>query len=340
MAYFRKLASGRWQAQVERAGQRVSQGGFDTKAQAQAWAAAQESDLLAGKRGQYPRKTLGQAIDRYEAEISSRKATKAFEEKRFEALRRDHAPLLAKLLVDVTSDDLGRWRDARLKLVKESTVRRELNTLRNVWTVASTEWRWCPTETPWKFVRKPEDSQPRTRRISWRESRLIMRRLGYRSAHPPETKQQELAYAWLIALRTAMRAGEILGLQVADVDLAKRVVRLGKHKTMRYTQRPRYVPVTRRAAAVLAMLVDQAKKERREALFTLGNSSRDALFREITRQLMIADLRFHDSRAEALTLLARRVDVMTLARISGHQDINLLNSTYYRETPEEIAARL
>jgi integrase len=55
---------------------------------------------------------------------------------------------------------------------------------------------------------------------------------------------------------------------------------------------------------------------------------------------MIEDLTFHDTRATALTLLSRRMDVMTLARISRHKDINLLFNTYYRERPEEIAARI
>jgi hypothetical protein len=42
----------------------------------------------------------------------------------------------------------------------------------------------------------------------------------------------------------------------------------------------------------------------------------------------------------ALTSLARKVDVMTLARISGHKDLRILMNTYYRETAEQIAARL
>lgn len=47
-----------------------------------------------------------------------------------------------------------------------------------------------------------------------------------------------------------------------------------------------------------------------------------------------------DSRATALTLLARKVDVMTLARISRHNDLSLLQRVYFRESAEEIAARL
>jgi len=43
--------------------------------------------------------------------------------------------------------------------------------------------------------------------------------------------------------------------------------------------------------------------------------------------------------AEALTRLSRKVDILTLQRISGHIDINQL-SAYYRETPADIAKRL
>jgi hypothetical protein len=38
--------------------------------------------------------------------------------------------------------------------------------------------------------------------------------------------------------------------------------------------------------------------------------------------------------------MARKMDILTLARISRHKNLDLLRSTYYRETAEEIAARL
>jgi hypothetical protein len=56
--------------------------------------------------------------------------------------------------------------------------------------------------------------------------------------------------------------------------------------------------------------------------------------------LLIKGLEFRDSRATALTLMARKMDILTLARISRHKNLDLLRSTYYRETAEEIAARL
>jgi integrase len=340
MAYYRKLPSGRWRAEVERNGERVSQGGFQTKAEASAWATSLESEMLAGKRGQWPRKTLQQAIERYELEVSPLKGSFVFEQRRFAALKREYPWLVSKPFVEITTDDLARLRDARLKLVKESTVRREFNTLSNVWTVAGEEWKWCPKDTPWSDLRMPEDGPPRDRRISWREIRLMVRRMGYAHNEAPVGMLGQLAYAWLIALRTAMRAGEVMRLTIDDVDLERRVVRLSKHKTRRYTGKERLVPIFPRAAELLRILVGQARDAGRHELFTLTNDSRDALFRKVRKQMLIGNMTFHDSRGEALTLLSRKVDVMTLAKISGHKNINLLLNTYYRETAAQIAARL
>ena len=37
---------------------------------------------------------------------------------------------------------------------------------------------------------------------------------------------------------------------------------------------------------------------------------------------------------------SRKVDVLTLARISGHQDLSMLSRVYYRESASDIARRL
>jgi integrase len=68
--------------------------------------------------------------------------------------------------------------------------------------------------------------------------------------------------------------------------------------------------------------------------------SADALFRKYRDQLLIEGLTFRDTRATALTLLSRRVDVLTLAAVSGHLDLRTLREVYYRERPEDIAARI
>jgi integrase len=144
-----------------------------------------------------------------------------------------------------------------------------------------------------------------------------------------------VAYAFLLALRTAMRSGELLGLTRDRVNLETRVATLAKHKTHRYTGRPRFVPFTKGARRLFTALLADGRGD----LFTVDDASRDVLFRKAVAQCGIKALRFHDSRGEALTLLSRRVDVLTLQKISGHLDIRQLTD-YYRESPEQVAARL
>jgi integrase len=60
--------------------------------------------------------------------------------------------------------------------------------------------------------------------------RLLCRNLGYRPGRAPETKSQEVALAFLVALRSAMRAGEVLSLGKETLDLGRRVATV-EHKT-------------------------------------------------------------------------------------------------------------
>jgi len=53
----------------------------------------------------------------------------------------------------------------------------------------------------------------------------------------------------------------------------------------------------------------------------------------------IKDLTFHDTRHEAITRLAKKLDVLDLARMVGHRDIKQL-LTYYNKSAKEIASQL
>jgi integrase len=79
---------------------------------------------------------------------------------------------------------------------------------------------------------------------------------------------------------------------------------------------------------------------RLDPVFGLTSRQIDALWRKIRGKAGVEGLNFHDARAWALTRLSRRVDVLTLARISGHRDLSLLMRVYYRESAADIAARL
>jgi len=330
MAYIRKRGD-KWRAEIEREGVPRYSKSFLTKAAAQAWATREEAAISEGRIGRWPKRTLAEALTKYEEAVSEHKRGSRAESLRFARLRRDHPALCAKVLHEITASDLAEWRDARLKTVQPASVLREINLLRNVWTVAAKEWLWCPLESPWRAIKLPTDSLPRQRRIGWREMRRIVRWLGYRTGRAPSTAMEATAWAFLLALRTAMRAGEVLQLDASSVDLQRRTATLTSHKTVE-REGARVVPLTRHAVRLLGQLGGHA--------LPVSSASLDVLFRRARDSLLIKGLHFHDSRAEALTLLARRVDVMTLARISGHRDLRMLLSRYYRETPEQIAARL
>jgi len=325
MASFKKSTSG-WRAQIERLGIRKSKT-FPTKAAAQAWATKEEAAILAGARGEIPHHSLREALDRYAREVSPSKRGVRWEIIRLASFART-MPFADQWLHRITPNDIGQWRDLRLVVVKRSSVRRDFNLLKAVFNRAIKEWRWLES-SPMRDVAMPDDEKPRTRRIHWREVLAICRALGYKDGEV-ETKSQEVALAFLLSLRTAMRAGEILSLSDTTVDLERRVAMLCDTKN----GDDRTVPLTKRAARLLRSVSGRGK------LFSVNNATRDALFRRACRKAGVLDLHFHDARAEALTRLSRRVDVMTLARISGHRDLKILMQTYYRETAEQIAARL
>lgn len=336
MAYIRKIKTG-YRAEIERLGVRKSQV-FQTKAAAQSWAAVEEGKILSGKSSAFPEKTLSETLERYGREVSVKKRGARPEGLRLQAIQRDFPQLCGKIMHTITPNDISAWRDARLKVVSSASVLRDISLLRNVWTVAVNEWGLC-AESPWKKIKMPSKSHARTRQTSWREIRRLVRHMGYVTGNAPTSILSEVAWAYMIAQHTAMRAGEVRSLSVSTVDLDHRVATLHSHKTME-REGTRFVPLTRKAVKLLRVLDTAAKSAGRDAYFSITAQSLDALFRKVRDRLLMDNLHFHDSRADALTRLSRKMDVMTLARISGHRDIGILMSTYYRETATSIAARI
>lgn len=322
-----------WRAQIKIGDARDSQT-FRTQREAKAWAANRETEIRAQK-GRDPGElhTVGEMFREYIEKVSDKKAGARSEALRLKAFEKDFPHLAALKLAEFKTPQLVEWRDARLKKVKPGSVVRDINLIRNVFYTARDEWHWL-THNPFTGFKIPQEGAPRDRRIDpWGEVRPICRALGYVSGRAPETKSQEVALAFLVALRSAMRAGEILQLGKANCDLQKRVASVA-HKMQRLTGKPRSIPFTRQTARLLAPLAD------RDRFFTIDSGSLDALFRRTKNRLKITGLHFHDSRAEALTRLARRVDVLTLSKISGHTDLRMLSEVYYRESAEDIAARI
>lgn len=332
MASFTSCAAGT-RAQIKLCGVRDS-GTFRTLREAKAWAAARETEIRA-QQGVDPAElhTVADAFARYVRDVSSTKQGERKEQLRLKAFERDFPHLAALKLAEFKTPQLAEWRDARLKKVSASSVVRDINLLRNVFIIARKEWHWIGHH-PFDGLKIPQEAPPRDRRVDpWKEVRPLVRALGYVSGKAPETKSQEVALAFMVALRTAMRASEVLQMGKATLDVRRRVATVA-HKTQYLTQKPRKIPLTGHAIRLLRPVAHLQR------CFTVDSESLDALFRKAKKRRKIAGLQFRDTRAEALTRLARKVDVLTLSKISGHKDLEMLSRVYYRESEEDIAARI
>lgn len=323
MATIRKLSSGKWQAQVARKGVRKS-ATFDLKSEARDWAARQEHLIASGQYGNSPKnKTFGDLLLRYAKEVCPSHKGGRWETLRIEAMRRD--PVAVTPLDELTADLLAQWRDRRLRRVKGASVRREMQIISGALNLARKEWGWIKSN-PMSDVRKPPGSAPRDRRISDAEIDMIVTAAGsnYRRTSP------KAGLAFLFAIETAMRAGEICGLYPGDVDRETRVATLPETKN----GTARKVPLSRRAIEILDLLPDT-----NGTLFGMNAATLSATFMRLKKKTGLLDLNFHDTRHEAITRLAKKLDVLSLARMVGHKDIRQLQ-TYYNETAEDMAKRL
>ena len=74
-------------------------------------------------------------------------------------------------------------------------------------------------------------------------------------------------------------------------------------------------------------------------VFQLDAAARDALWRKARAKTTHRDIHFHDSRAEAIWRLSKKLDVLELARVIGHRDVNSLLH-YYRASASAMARKL
>lgn len=323
MASIRKR-NGKWLADVRVKGNSKSKS-FETRAEAQRWAQDYEHQL--GKHpGLILSHTLREAMQRYAREVTPGKKGVRWELVRLEKLQRD--PLVNIVLSDLKRDDIQAW--IGRQTISAASINRELNLIGSVLREARVNWKWMITN-PMEDVKRPKDPPPRDRLISEAEKSRILLALDYKEGHKATTARHQLAIAFLLALETAMRQGEIWGLMWENTHLGRNFISLPDTKNG--TRRD--VPLTARAVALLKKMEPQKSGK----IFTSNQESAGSIFRSAVKLAGLKDLTFHDTRHTAITQLARKLDVLDLARMVGHRDIRSLQ-IYYNATAEDIASRL
>ncbi len=219
-------------------------------------------------------------------------------------------------IATITADDALGFRDALLKrkgargkTYAPATVNRHLALLRGALNVASEHG--FRHKDPMKSIELVAENNERDRICTPAEYQLLI-----------DAASPRLRLAIVLAYHTAMRIGEIAALTWEHVDLEEKLVKLRAEETK--TSEARQVPLS---IAVVDELSRWGADPGAEPGSVVG-LKRDSIskqFGKLAKALGIKNLRAHDLRHTALTNLRRGdVDIYTMAKISGHKNMETL----------------
>ncbi len=346
MATFIKRGDLQWQAKIRRLGHLTQSKTFTTKVDAEAWARSIESEMDRGifvSRVEAETTTLKDGLERYAREITQSKKGAAQELVRLKKWQT--GPLGSRRLSSIKGKDLAAFRDERRAEGRaENTIRLSLALLSHFYETARKEWGMESLVNPAKNIKLPGGSKQRDRRLHGDELEYLTNAAA-KGAQPISKSIIELA------IYTAMRQGEILGLKWEHIDFGKKVAFLPTTKN----GDARRVPLSSKAIAVLNSIARPIEGGR---IFSI---SQDRLIRTFKRACVVGrgqyladqlsaaqpatvdfleDLRFHDLRHEATTrLFELKLDMMEVAAITGHKSLSMLRR-YTHLRAEDLALKL
>ncbi|MET3120107.1 integrase [Undibacterium sp. GrIS 1.8] len=346
MATFTKRGDYQWQAKIRRQGHPVQSKTFNIKADAEAWARLIEGEMDRGafvSRAEAESTTLKDALERYAQELTPKK--KGALQERTRIKKWQSRPLAVRYLSTIKGSDMAKFSDERRAAGKaENTIRLDMALLSHLFETARKDWGMESLINPVKNVRLPSGSKQRDRRLNGDEQKYLTVALD-KSSQPIARAIVELA------IETAMRQSEILGLEWKNIDFNRKVAFLADTKN----GESRSVPLSSKALTILNSLARSIDGGR---IFEI---SQDRLIRTFQRACVVGsaqyvkdcaeakqapskafldDLRFHDLRHEATTrLFELGLDMMEVASISGHKSLSMLKR-YTHLRAEDLARKL
>ncbi len=352
----RRLPSRKWQARyVDKAGNRHSKS-FDAKADATAWLDAVRTDMDRGDRTD-PRKARQTFADWAERWRDSRIDHAPKTAEAAEAILRLHVvPFFGAYAVgDIDTSLVQRF----VKVTRDSGAKP--NTVRNRYRVAYAVLRHAVenkalTANPAVGVRLGRNPR-KVDHVYLSAAQVqsladaITRPASDRGAYYPEHGLRVLFAAY-----TGMRAGEIVALRAAHVDLMRRTVRVAEstvvvaatvleHQPPKTDLSQRTVRIPRFLADRLAEHLGPRAADPKALVFPgpdggplIHNTWYRKHFVPAVRQAGLPDrLRFHDLRHTCVALLvAQGAPVLAISRQLGHSNIRTTMDTYGHLLPEMV----
>ena len=127
-----------------------------------------------------------------------------------------------------------------------------------------------------------------------------------------------------------MRVGEITKLQWTDIDHENKTIIVRDRKDPRRKENNNWeVPLLGEAYSILLNQKKRVTSSKPNLIFPYDPKSISAGWQRGRNKLGIKDLRYHDLRREAASRLAEQgYDIRTVARITGHKNLNILYDVY------------
>lgn len=319
--------SGRWQARVTRRGFAPETKTFTSKEDAARWARSIERELDQGSyvsRSEAERTLFADILVRYATEVSPTKRGGKDEAIRLNAIARTQLARLS--MAALTPKVIARYRDLRLRDVSPATVIRDLAMLSSVINHSRREWG-IAISNPVALIRKPASEPGRNRVLEPEEEDRLLEALK-----PEGRRSHWVSPIVVLALESAMRRSELLGLRWENIDTARRIALIPITKN----GKERRVPLSPRALGTLLSLPRNLDGR----VFPVTHMALHAAFRKACVRAGISGLRFHDLRHAATSRLATRLpNVIELMAVTGHSDPRML-ARYYHVKPEDLAQKL
>lgn len=324
MATIEQRANGTWRTKIRKKGYPSLSASFDTKADAQRWAAEIEGDM-SRKRFVDTREaegtTVAEAFQRYAREVSAQKKGARQELTRIKTW--SDGKYGSKSLAELRSSDLAEYRDARLaEGISTNTVRLSLALISHLYTVAIKDWGIEGLSNPVAKLRMPKGSRERDRRPTSAELEGLLKAAA--AIH------HELPVVIEIAIETAMRRSELLTLRREHIK--------GKHALLEDTKNGsrRLVPLSLRARVLIESLPGRIDG----SVFSLAPHSVSQYFLRACRAAKVDDLHFHGMRHEGTSrLFEKGLSIMEVASITGHKTMSMLKR-YTQLCPDALADKL
>jgi integrase len=268
------------------------------------------ADIVEGKHFGFTRITMKEVLERYMNDVSALKAPATYT--RDQQIVNHFYEFFGNLqLKQVTPSLVSKYKSQRLKKVSPTTVRIELSFLRRVFNTAINEWELCK-ENP--VTRIFKTLPPETKRV--------------RFLKPDEAGRLRFTLPeWLrpiviVACQTGLRRGNIVNLQVSQVDFSNNLILVGKTKN----GEPVCIPMTQ---LVRETIRDVIKGRKIISPYVFCDEAGDPYSKEqvsmafsrAVKRAGIKDLRFHDLRHDFATSLVRSgVDLYRVQKLLNHKD--------------------